>query len=505
MAKSSAAAKAAGGDKPIRHLYLIDGSGYIFRAYHALPPLNRPDGTPVNAVLGFCRMLTQLLDNPEVDHVAVILDAGRTTFRNEIYPKYKAQRPEPPEDLVPQFPLIREAATAFGMPSIELPGYEADDLIATYARMAVEAGASCTIVSSDKDLMQLVRPGVDMMDPMKMRKVGPAEVMEKFGVTPDKVVDVQALAGDSTDNVPGVPGIGAKTAALLINEYGDLETLLKRAGEIKQPKRREALQENAELARISKKLVQLRDDVPPPADPDSFDKHPPDPNVLLPWLEQQGFSSLIPKFQKELGEATNPVAPAAAPAPVGKVEPAEPKPVPKAHAKSNQPFTAADYELIQDEKALAEWIAEATKAGAVAFDCETDALDANNAGLVGVSLALLEGPWGDVNSTKRRAAYLPLAHRTPGGAAGNDRLVLNLVLMADRATQARDRSVGRAASPSPTVWTRPRRAISRPNFEYRLRGKRSTCHARMWTGSPDSSRFLDQFLASHRQSLGSWA
>ncbi|MBX9943084.1 MAG: DNA polymerase I [Reyranella sp.] len=413
MAKSSAAAKAAGGNKPIRHLYLIDGSGYIFRAYHALPPLNRPDGTPVNAVLGFCRMLTQLLDNPEVDHVAVILDAGRTTFRNEIYPKYKAQRPEPPEDLVPQFPLIREAATAFGMPSIELPGYEADDLIATYARLAVEAGASCTIVSSDKDLMQLVRPGVDMMDPMKMRKVGPAEVMEKFGVTPDKVVDVQALAGDSTDNVPGVPGIGVKTAALLINEYGDLETLLERAGEIKQPKRREALQENAELARISKKLVQLRDDVPPPADPDSFDKHPPDPNVLLPWLEQQGFSSLIPKFQKELGEATNPVAPA----PVGKVEPAEPKPAPKAHAKSNQPFTAADYELIQDEKALTEWIAEATKAGAVAFDCETDALDANNAGLVGVSLALLEGPWGDVNSTRRRAAYLPLAHRTPGGAA----------------------------------------------------------------------------------------
>ncbi|MDP1753884.1 MAG: DNA polymerase I, partial [Reyranella sp.] len=418
MAKSKTPEKPAEGDnKPIRHLYLIDGSGYIFRAYHALPPMNRPDGTPINAVFGFCRMLTQLLDDPEVDHVAVILDAGRTTFRNEIYPKYKAQRPEPPEDLIPQFPLIREAATAFGMPSIELAGFEADDLIATYARMAVEAGATCTIVSSDKDLMQLIRPGVDMMDPMKMRKVGPAEVMEKFGVTPDKVVDVQALAGDSTDNVPGAPGIGVKTAAQLINEYGDLETLLKRTGEIKQPKRRESLEQNAELIRISRKLVLLRDDVPPPADPDSFDKHAPDPNVLLPWLEQQGFKSLLARYKGELGEATNPVAPSATPAQVKKAEPAPSKPAPTAHAKSNQPFTIADYELIQTEAQLTEWVAEATKAGAVAFDCETDALDANNAGLVGVSLALLEGPWGDVNSTRRRAAYLPLMHRVPGGAA----------------------------------------------------------------------------------------
>ena len=417
MAKSKAPAKANGGNKPLRHLFLIDGSGYIFRAYHALPPLNRPDGTPVNAVLGFSRMLTQLLDDPEVDHVAVILDAGRTTFRNEIYDKYKANRPEPPEDLIPQFPLIREAASAFGMPSVELAGFEADDLIATYARLAVEAGAKCTIVSSDKDLMQLVRPGVDMMDPMKMRKIGPAEVIEKFGVTPDKVVDVQALAGDSTDNVPGAPGIGIKTAALLINEYGDLETLLKRAGEIKQPKRREALEQNAELIRISKKLVQLKDDVPPPADPDSFDKNRPDPNVLLPWLEMQGFNSLIPKFTKELGEATNPVAPSATPAPVKKAETVEAKPAQAARAKSNRPFTAADYELIKDEKALDEWVAEATKAGTVAFDCETDALDSNNAGLVGVSLALLDGPWGNVNSSRRRAAYLPLGHRAPGGEA----------------------------------------------------------------------------------------
>ncbi|HEV7547758.1 MAG TPA: DNA polymerase I, partial [Reyranella sp.] len=359
-------------------------------------------------------LVADLLDKPEVDHIAMILDAGEVTFRNEIYDKYKANRPPPPEDLIPQFPLIREAARAFNVTVCELKGFEADDLIATYARLAVEAGATCTIVSSDKDLMQLIRPGVEMMDPIKKTKLGPEAVMEKFGVAPNKVVDVQALAGDSTDNVPGVPGIGVKTAAQLINEYGDLETLLKRAGEIKQPKRREALQQNAELARISLKLVTLRDDVPTPAEPEAFDKRKPDPNVLLPWLEQQGFKSLLARFTGELGEATAPVAPAASaesPAAAPKPAPAAPRP------KSNQPFTAADYELIQDEKALDEWIAEATRAGTVAFDCETDALDANNAGLVGVSLALLEGPWGNVNSTKRRAAYLPIGHRTPAGEA----------------------------------------------------------------------------------------
>src|SRR6266851_4936801 len=422
MAKSKAPAAAAakngnGDNKPIRNLYLVDGSGYLFRAYHALPPMTRPDGTPINAVYGFCRMLVaDLLDKPEVDHVAMILDSSEVTFRNQIYDKYKANRPPPPDDLIPQFPLIREAAKAFNVTVCESDGYEADDLIATYARLAVEAGATCTIISSDKDLMQLIRPGVEMMDPIKKVKLGPEAVMEKFGVTPDKVVDVQALAGDSTDNVPGVPGIGVKTAAQLINEYGDLETLLKRAGEIKQPKRREALLANAELARISRQLVELRDDVPTPAEPEAFDKRKPDPNVLLPWLEQQGFKSLLTRFTTELGEATSPVAPAAPP-----VQPAlpapEPKPAPTARAKTNQPFTAADYELIQDEKALDEWVAESTKAGVVAFDCETDALDSNNAGLVGVSLALLEGPWGNVNSTRRRAAYLPISHRAPGGEA----------------------------------------------------------------------------------------
>src|SRR5215813_7248423 len=302
---AQAAAKAArdnGADKPLRNLYLVDGSGYLFRAYHALPPMNRPDGTPINAVYGFCRMLVaDLLDKPEVDHVAMILDASGTTFRNEIYDKYKANRSEPPEDLIPQFPLIREAAKAFNVTICELDGFEADDLIATYARMAVEAGATCTIVSSDKDLMQLIRPGVEMLDPIKKIKLGTEAVMEKFGVTPDKVVDVQALAGDSTENVPGAPGIGVKTAAQLINEYGNLEALLSRTGEIKQPKRRESLEQNAELIRISKQLVTLKDDVPAPADPESFDKRKPDPNVLLPWLEKQGFKTLITKYARELG------------------------------------------------------------------------------------------------------------------------------------------------------------------------------------------------------------
>ncbi len=418
MAKSKAPATtpADGENKPIRNLYLIDGSGYLFRAYHGLPPMNRPDGTPINAVFGFCRMLVaDLLDNPEIDHIAMILDAGSVTFRNKIYDKYKANRPEPPEDLIPQFPLIREAARAFNVTVCELDGYEADDLIATYARLALEAGGTCTIVSSDKDLMQLVRPGVELMDPIKKIKLGPEAVMEKFGVTPDKVVDVQALAGDSTDNVPGAPGIGVKTAAQLINEYGTLEALLERTKEIKQPKRRESLENNAELIRISKQLVTLRDDVPAPADPDSFDKRRPDPNVLLPWLEKQGFRTLLQRFTGELGEATAPIVPASGPAPAKKAEPT-PAPATSASKKPNRDFTTADYELIQDEKLLDEWIAEATRAGTVAFDCETDGLDSNNAGLVGVSLALLEGPWGDVNSTRRRAAYLPLMHRVPGAA-----------------------------------------------------------------------------------------
>src|SRR4249920_4025882 len=249
------------------HVFLVDGSSYIFRAYHALPPLNRKsDGLQVNAVLGFCNMLWKLLrDMPEDNrptHLAIVFDKSEVTFRNKLYPDYKAHRPPAPDDLIPQFSLIREAVRAFDLPCLEQGGFEADDLIATYVRQACERGATATIVSSDKDLMQLVTDCVVMFDTMKDKKIGPAEVMEKFGVPPEKVIEVQSLIGDSTDNVPGVPGIGVKTAAQLIGEYGDLETLLKRAGEIKQDKRRQSLIDNAEIARISKRLVTLDQNVP---------------------------------------------------------------------------------------------------------------------------------------------------------------------------------------------------------------------------------------------------
>src|SRR6202789_718598 len=264
------------------HLYLIDGSGYLFRAYHALPPLTRKsDGLPIGAVSGYCNMLWKLLADMRAgdapSHLAVIFDASERTFRNDIYKEYKAHRPPAPEDLIPQSPLVREATRAFGVSCVEMAGYEADDLIATYARMAREAGARCTIVSSDKDLMQLVVDGkVELLDTMKNKRIASAEVMEKFGVGPDKVVQVQALAGDSTDNVPGGRGIGIKTAAELINRYGDVETLLSRAGEIKQNKRRETLIENAENARISRRLVTLDLQVPIKEQPDEFAVHEPD-------------------------------------------------------------------------------------------------------------------------------------------------------------------------------------------------------------------------------------
>jgi DNA polymerase-1 len=248
------------------HVFLVDGSGYIFRAYHALPPINRKsDGLQLNAVFGFCNMLWKLLRDMKPDerptHLAVVFDKSEKTFRTEMYPDYKAHRPDPPDDLKPQFKFVREAVHAFDLPCLEQDGFEADDLIATYVRQACEAGATATIVSSDKDLMQLVGDGVVMFDTMKDRKIGRAEVIEKFGVPPEKVIEVQALIGDSTDNVPGVPGIGVKTAAQLIGEYGDLETLLSRAPEIKQEKRRQSLIEHAENARLSKKLVTLDDQV----------------------------------------------------------------------------------------------------------------------------------------------------------------------------------------------------------------------------------------------------
>ena len=239
------------------HVFLIDGSGFLFRAYHALPPMTRPDGTPVNAVFGFTKMLMKLVDDTDAEYVAVIFDKARKTFRNNIYPDYKANRPDPPEDLIPQFQLVRDATRALNIAMVDMEGFEADDLIATYARLAREEGHEVTIVSSDKDLMQLVGPGVVMLDAMKNKVIGPKEVEEKFGVGPERVIDVQALAGDSSDNVPGIAGIGVKTAAQLINEYGDLDTLLKRAGEIKQPKRREALLEGRKAAEISRRLVTL--------------------------------------------------------------------------------------------------------------------------------------------------------------------------------------------------------------------------------------------------------
>src|SRR4051812_25299516 len=279
------------------HVFLVDGSGYIFRAYHALPPLNRKsDGLQVNAVLGFCNMLWKLLrDMPPDDrptHLAIIFDKSEITFRNKLYPDYKAHRPPAPDDLIPQFALIREAVRAFDLPCLEQVGFEADDLIATYARLAGERGATTTIVSSDKDLMQLVTDKVTMYDTMKDRRIGIPEVIEKFGVPPEKVVEVQALAGDSTDNVPGVPGIGVKTAAQLITEYGDLETLLKRAGEIKQPKRREALIEHAEKARISRKLVLLDDKVDLDVPLDELAVHEPDARKLIAFLKAMEFSTL---------------------------------------------------------------------------------------------------------------------------------------------------------------------------------------------------------------------
>ena len=286
------------------HLFLVDGSGYIFRAYHALPPLTRKsDGLQVNAVLGFCNMLWKLLAEMKRTTSRPIWRWCSTnpkkTFRSEFYPEYKAHRPDAPDDLIPQFPLIREAVHAFEIPCLEQAGFEADDLIATYARLACEAKATTTIVSSDKDLMQLVGNGVTMYDTMKDRRIGAAEVIEKFGVGPDKVIEVQALIGDSSDNVPGVPGIGVKTAAQLIGEYGDLETLLKRAGEIKQDKRRQSLIDNAELARLSKRLVTLDQNVPLDVPVDQLAVHEPDYKNLIAFLKAMEFQHHHPPRRRE--------------------------------------------------------------------------------------------------------------------------------------------------------------------------------------------------------------
>jgi DNA polymerase-1 len=382
------------------HVFLIDGSGYIFRAFHALPPLTRADGTPVNAVLGFTNMLLKLISDTDAEYVVVLFDAARKNFRNEIYPEYKAHRPPPPPELVPQFALVREATRACNVPAVEMEGFEADDLIATYARQAVEAGHEVTIVSADKDLMQLIRPGISLLDPIRNKPIGPAEVEEKFGVGPDKLVDLQALAGDSTDNVPGVPGIGVKTAAELIKTYGSLDELLARASEIKQPKRREALMQNAGLARISRDLVRLKDDVPVPEDFTAFARRQPDPDLLIPFLEANQFRSVLARVQGQFAKKSA-------------NEAAERDGAGKGHAAARQAAAAAKpageaaYELVRDEARLADWIERARKRGIVAFDTETTSLDAMRAELVGFSLALEPG----------QACYVPVGHRA-GAAQG---------------------------------------------------------------------------------------
>ncbi len=370
------------------HLYLVDGSGFIFRAFHALPPLNAPDGTPSNAVFGFCQMLNRLTQDVHAPYLAVIFDAGRKSFRNDFYAEYKAHRPEPPPELIPQFALIRDATRAFNLPSIELPGYEADDLIAAYAKAAVAAGLKVTIVSSDKDLMQLVNDAVEMYDPIKLKRIGRDEVVEKFGVQPEKVVDVQALTGDPTDNVPGVPGIGVKTASQLITEYGDLDTLLARAGEIKQPKRRETLIENKEKALISRRLVQLDADAPLPEPIESFGVKAPERQTLRDFFVRMGFTRLIARLDGA-PDAGKPAASAPAATP-SVAAPGKPE---------------LNYELVQSLDRLDDWLRRATEAGVVAFDTETTSLDATRAELVGFSLALCPG----------EACYVPLGHHSSGG------------------------------------------------------------------------------------------
>ena len=380
-----------------KRLILVDGSGYIFRAFHALPPMTRPDGTHVNAVFGFTQMLSQFLARHAATHIAVVFDSARTTFRNEIYPDYKAHRPEPPPELVPQFALIREATEALGVCSAEQPGFEADDLIAAYAKaFLAQEGGSVAIVSSDKDLMQLVRSGVEMLDPIKQKPIREAEVLEKFGVTPDKVVEVQALAGDSTDNVPGVPGIGIKTAAQLITEYGDLETLLASTAKIKQPKRRQALEENAEKARISRRLVMLDADAPLPCPIEKMQARPPSPVTLEKFLRENGFRSLLARLG--LGDAAAVVRSPRPGAPAAEAPPAAPTEAP--------PF--GPYETVTTLDALRGWIAEARTAGVIGFDTETDSLDAVKAQLVGLSLATAPG----------RACYVPLRHVGSGDLMG---------------------------------------------------------------------------------------
>ncbi|MFO1014027.1 MAG: DNA polymerase I [Caulobacteraceae bacterium] len=405
-------------DGPATRLYLVDGSGYIFRAYHALPPLTRKsDGLPVGAVQGFCNMIWKLLvemksGSEAPTHLAVIFDHSEETFRNKLYDQYKAHRPPLPEDLAPQFPLVRDATRAFGLPSIELPGYEADDLIAAYSCHVRDQGGEVVIVSSDKDLMQLIGNGVSMLDTMKNVKIGPDQVVEKFGVLPDKVVEVQALIGDPVDNVPGAPGIGVKTAALLINEYGDLDTLLARAGEIKQDKRRQTLIDFADQIRLSRQLVQLDCNTPLPEPLDDLKVRDPDPATLAAFLDLMEFRGLA----RRVGGGTVPEAASApvaggAPRTTAPVMPPRPfnAPAPREELWPDEKavIDVNAYECVRDLETLNRWIAEAKAAGVVAFDTETDALSSSSANLCGVSLATGAG----------KACYIPVGHEEAEGLA----------------------------------------------------------------------------------------
>jgi DNA polymerase-1 len=478
-AAKTAAAKAAtiksppvaGSLKKGDHVFLVDGSGYIFRAYHALPPLTRKsDGLQINAVLGFCNMLWKLLTDMKPEerptHLAVVFDKSEKTFRTDFYPQYKAHRPDLPSDLIPQFPLIRDAVKAFDIPCLEQPGYEADDIIATYARLACEAEATATIVSSDKDLMQLVNDCVTMYDTMKDKRIGPAEVVEKFGVGPEKVIEVQALIGDSTDNVPGVPGIGVKTAAQLITEYGDLETLLKRAGEIKQDKRRQTLIDNAELARVSKRLVTLDQNVKLEVPVEDLAVHEPDYKLLIAFLKAMEFSTLTRRVAEKSGIEANAIeadaklssgkaaaAPATAksepqnekaPLPYGKsgdlfAPPAQPRSkaeergdlspaaLAAAHlaaAKASK-FDRGKYETVRTLDRLNAWMLRAKDIGIVALDTKTTSADPMTAVLCGVSLAVADN----------EACYVPIGHRDGDTQGGKDLFAPEAKLRADQISE----------------------------------------------------------------------
>jgi DNA polymerase-1 len=388
------------------HLHLIDGSGFIFRAYHALPPLTRKsDGLPVGAVSGFCNMLFKIIEDQKGSnaptHLVVVFDAKGKTFRSDIYPEYKMNRPPAPEDLVPQFPLTRDATRAFGLACIEQEGFEADDIIATLAIKARDAGGHVTIVSSDKDMMQLVGNGVEMFDAMKNKRIGIEQVEEKFGVGPNRVIDVQSLAGDSVDNVPGAPGIGVKTAALLINEYGDLDSLLERASEIKQPKRRETLIENADQIRTSRELVTLKTDMEMDCLLDDFEVQAPDPEVVLKFLSEMEFRTMSARIANKLGVNAPEII------------------LVDKNINKNQiidaeyiPITSDKYELINDINGLNRWIEKIYQRGYVAVDTETTGLNDMIVDLVGICLSVEIG----------EACYIPLGHTNGeddlfGGAA----------------------------------------------------------------------------------------